>query len=614
MKLFNRLLSIIRGYPKRSGIALVLALLFCWMFLRGGSTDDLAVYHEAKRSNFLVSIVEGGNLEAVNEVVVRNEVDGDSRVIFIIPEGTFVKEGDLIVELDAAEAEEELKDQQITFETSSAAFVTADNDLEIMKSTVDSETRAAELAVTFARMDLEKFEQLDRDQQLRTAELDIGTTEQELALDKDTYDWTQKLAAKGFETAAKVDSDGLKVRKSENELEGKQSTHKMLKEYELVKAQAEFKSLLEEAGRELERVIKQGESKIAQAQADKNSAEATLKLNQEKLSNMKEQLTHTKVYAPQDGLAVYAMSNSRFSSESMIEEGAQVRKRQELIKIPDTSQMKVTLKVHESHIGNVTIGQPAFVILDSLPDQRFRGEVTKVGILPDAQSRFGNPNLKVYSTEVVITDTLPDVKPGVSARAEIVVANLQDIITVPIQAITTLKGEQVCYVKQLGGAEPVPVEIGMFNSSYIEIKSGLEEGDRVMLAPPISEEVTLDGSVLDETEGLDLPTEAPAAKPKQGGERPQAGGGGDQRAQMMKRFDTDGDGTLSDSEKEAMKGAFSGGGGGGGQARGEGGGGGGQARGEGGGGGGRARGEGGGGGGRARGEGGGGGRRQRGGE
>lgn len=281
------------------------------------------------------------------------------------------------------------------------------------------------------------------------------------------------------------------------------------------------------------------------------------------------------------------MSQSRFSQESMVEEGAQVRKRQELVKIPDTSRMKVTLKVHESHVGQVQAGQPAFVVLDSLPDQQFRGEVTKVGILPDAQSRWGNPNLKVYSTEVVITDPIPDVKPGVSARAEIVVANLQDVLTVPIQAVTTLKGQQVCYVKKFRGPESVPVEIGMFNSSFIEIKSGLSEGDQVLLAPPISEEVDR-GGVLDDTEGLELPTEPLEAPSRPGadeggrqrGEGPggdegrgtgTGGGDADRRTQMMQRFDTDGDGKLSEEERSAMREAFGGGGAGGGNASGGGG-------------------------------------------
>ena len=568
------LAGLVRARPRLAAILLALALISGWFLLRGKRGPDVASYHTVERGDFLVSIVEGGNLEAVNEVVVRNEVDGISRIIFIVPEGTYVKKGDLIVELDSAEAEEALKDQQIAYETSSAAFVTAANDLEIMKSTVDSEVRTAQLNLTFAGMDLEKFEELDRDQQLRNAELTIDTSEEALKLAEEKFEWSKKLASQGFETKSTVDRDGLEVSRGTKELETARSTHKMLKEYELTKLHAELKSTLEEAKRELERVKKQGESKIAQAQADKNSAEATLRLNEEKLEKMREQLKFSKVLAPQDGLVVYAISQSRFSQESMIEEGAQVRKRQELIKIPDISKMKVELRVHESHVGQVRAGQPTFVILDSLPDKRFRGEVTKVAILPDAQSRWGNPNLKVYGTEVVITDALPGIKPGVSARAEIVVANLQDVITVPIQAVTTIKGQQVCYKKKLGGPKPTPVEIGMFNSSYIEIKSGLSEGDQVMLAPPISEEIDLGGGVLEDTEGLDLPTDVPKENPRvdgkgdrggrgaedpgraaeaKGGDGGREQRGGDRRAEIMKRFDKDGDGKLSEEEKRAIQ-------------------------------------------------------------
>ncbi len=583
----KRLIGLVKFRPRIAIVAAVVLLGLGWLILGGTSGEDASAYHTVSRGNFLVSVVEGGNLEAVNETVVRNEVDGDSRIIYIVPEGTYVKKGDVIVELDSAEAEQALKDQEITFETSSAAYITALNDLEIMKSTVDSEIRAAELALTLAKMDLDKFEQLEREQQLRQASLDIDTSEEELKLAQQTFEISKHLQEEGFETKSTVDRDSVSVSRSYKSAENAKSTYEMLERYDLAKLYAEYKSTLEEAKRELERVKKQGESKIAQATADKNSAEATLRLTEEKLKKMKDQLSLSQIVAPQDGLIVYSMSQSRFSQESMVEEGAQVRKRQELVKIPDTSRMKVTLKVHESHVGQVQAGQPAFVVLDSLPDQQFRGEVTKVGILPDAQSRWGNPNLKVYSTEVVITDPIPDVKPGVSARAEIVVANLQDVLTVPIQAVTTLKGQQVCYVKKFRGPESVPVEIGMFNSSFIEIKSGLSEGDQVLLAPPISEEVDR-GGVLDDTEGLELPTEPLEAPSRPGadeggrqrGEGPggdegrgtgTGGGDADRRTQMMQRFDTDGDGKLSEEERSAMREAFGGGGAGGGNASGGGG-------------------------------------------
>ena len=285
---------------------------------------------------------------------------------------------------------------------------------------------------------------------------------------------------------------------------------------------------------------------------------------------MTKQLTATELFAPQSGLVVYAISESRYSNESMVEEGATVRMRQELIKIPDTSRMKVIIKVHESQIGQVVEGQPAFIVLDSMPDDRFRGEVRKVALLPDSQSRWGNPNLKVYSTEIVITDKLPEtVKPGVSARAEIVITQLPDALTVPIQCVTTLNGIQVCYVDKIGDPKPVPVEIGLYNNHSIEIISGLELGDLVLLAPPLSADTDLSGNVLaGNEEDLNLPSERPKKKkqadPDEAKKRDNPPGGAptaEQRAAMMKRFDKDGDGKLSEAEKSAMRASYGGGGG-----------------------------------------------------
>src|SRR6185436_12287006 len=113
-------------------------------------------------------------------------------------------------------------------------------------------------------------------------------------------------------------------------------------------------------------------------------------------------------------------------------------------------------------------------------------------VLPNSQDRWMNPNLKVYSTDVLIEEELPDLKPGASARAEIIVTNLLNALTVPLQSVTTVKGKQVCYVQQGDDLAAVPVTVGNFNDQFIEIRAGLKEGDQVALTPPANASEDLD--------------------------------------------------------------------------------------------------------------------------
>jgi HlyD family secretion protein len=511
-KVFTSLIGILRRRPIVSA-CVGLAVLAAFFLLKpsGDSSEDSA-YHTVKRNDFLVSITEGGAVQAVNEVEVRNELEGSSRIISIVKEGSFVKAGDLIVELDAGEAEDALNQQQITYEKSVAEHVAAENNLIITKSTAESATKTAELNLLLADMALQKFEQLEKVQLVRLADIDILTEQEALQIANEKLRYSKILTEKGFETKAKLATDALAVTSASARLEEMQSKQKMLTDYDLSIQQETFSAAVSEARREMERVKKQGESEIAQAVADLNAALRTLELNKSKLDKMTTQFEATKVRAPIDGLVVYAIERSRNSSESMIEEGATVRQRQALIKIPDTSQMKVVVKVDESHISQVREGQPAFVVLDSMPDQNFRGKVTKVGLLPDAGDRWGGSGTKKYATEILITDQLPEgVKPEVSARAEIVITNLENVLTVPIQAVTTVKGKQLVYLRRLGGAEPSEVEIGLFNNKFIEITKGVKEGDEVLLSPPLEPDGDFAGAI---AEGVDDHSDLPTARPE----------------------------------------------------------------------------------------------------
>lgn len=575
-----------------AAVLLVLTLWMFWPSKHSASTE----YHTVRRGTFTVSIIEPGSLAAVSEVSIRSEVDGTARIIYIIPEGTFAKKGELLVELDSATAQDQINQQTINSEKARFALIQAQEQLAIQKSTVDSEIRKAELDLDFAKMDLDKFEKGQRVVDLIEASNKVVQAESQLSVNLETYKWTTNLAAKGYETKQKEDSDWLSVVNNKNNLIVASNTIWMLQEFDIPKQRAQFVSAVLEASNQLQRVVAQSKAKIAQAEADLLTQSNTLTLNQNKLARDQKNLDACRLLAPQDGLVVYAVNEGRFSSESLIEEGAVVRNRQELIKLPDTSRMKVTVKVHESHVNMIRRGLPAYVTLDSTADVRFAGVVERVGLLPDTQSRWANPNLKVYNTDIIITDPLPDVKPGVSSKAEIIITNIASTLSVPIQAVTTSRGRQVVYKLVGGEAQPVPVEPGLYNTKYIQILSGLSEGDRVLLAPPFdTHERDIEGEVLTPEEKAKVQvTNAPPAEPRprmrlepqqdtslpsrgepalaattganpEGGERPRRGGGGAggggggggfNREAMIKQYDTDGDGQLNETEREAMRSAM----------------------------------------------------------
>jgi HlyD family secretion protein len=552
----------------------ILAIVIAMLSLGAGRQEPTTAYHEVKRGNLLISVVEGGSLQAVTEVSIRNMVEGTGRIIRIAPEGTFVKKGDLLVELDSSSAQDQVNQQEITVRRAELEFLQAQKQLEITASQTNSDYTAANIKLELARIDLQKFVEGELAQLERELELDVDTIREQLTIDLERYHYSTNLLAAGFETKSKADADRLTLLRTEKNLQQATNSLWMFKQFDRRKLQTNYESKVKEAEEDLDRVVKQSEARMAQAQADVETKTRTLALNESKLERDKQNLAAAKIFAPSDGLVVYASPEGRFSSESMIEEGATIRYRQEIIKLPDTSAMKLTIKVHESHVGKVKPGQAAYVVLDPQPDMRYEGRVAKVALLPNTQDRWSNPNLKVYDTEILITGKLPEeVKPGVSARAEIVITNLTDVLTVPVQAVTTLQGKPVVY---LAGAKPtpVPVQVGLFNTRSIHIAEGLNEGDRVLLSPPLDTEASaIDGSIMQD--GDAVPTNAVSvaqmdAQPPVfgargygddgGGTAPEALGGeagsngraGFDPQAMLRQWDTDGDGQLSEEERAAM--------------------------------------------------------------
>ncbi|MEQ2006026.1 MAG: efflux RND transporter periplasmic adaptor subunit, partial [Limisphaerales bacterium] len=505
--MFGRLLQFVRQRPVWLLLFLIAVIAGVAYGLRSRKPVTQAnSYYTVKRGDFLVSLVEGGTLRAVQELIIRNELEGGTTIVSVVPEGTTVKQGDLLVELDSSSLKEKIANQEVSVQNAEGSYSKAKEDLEIQRLTMDASVKDATLKVEFAISDLEKYKEGDWPQQKRAIEARITIAQEELQRAQDRLNWTKLLETKGYATKDELKADTLTVKRSDITIAQAEVELQLATKYTYPKSVRLMEAGVDTAKLSLLQAKQKAASTIKSYEADVNAKLNTFELQRDRLAEMKKQLELTKIYAPQEGLVVYATGSS-ISSGVLIEQGASIRQKQDLIKLPDVTQMMIEIRVHESHVRQVKPNLGAYVTIDSLPDKQFTGVVKKVAVLPDTSSRYYNPNMKVYITEVWINETLSDIKPGVSGRAEIVVTNLQQVLTIPIQAVTTVKGQQVCYVQRGEKDMPVAVEVGLFNDRMIEIRKGLNEGDRILLsALANSDSISLDGSVLNrEDEGTNRP-------------------------------------------------------------------------------------------------------------
>jgi multidrug efflux pump subunit AcrA (membrane-fusion protein) len=135
-------------------------------------------------------------------------------------------------------------------------------------------------------------------------------------------------------------------------------------------------------------------------------------------------------------------------------------------------------------VKSIQLGQRARISIDAFPGIPLEGELTKIAVLPDSQNRWMNPDLKVYNSTIRIDGFYDWLKPGMTAEAEILVKKLDNAVYVPLQAVTPVEDGHVCYVQTLAGAQARNVKVGEFNNTFIEIVSGLDAGETVLLRAP----------------------------------------------------------------------------------------------------------------------------------
>lgn len=338
--------------------------------------------------------------------------------------------------------------------------------------------------------DMEALEDGEAKQELRRLQDELQVSQEEYLLAQDRIEGQRRLEARGFITPTELEAEELNLSKARNKEAEKETALRLYIQYSFPKDAEEKLSDYENAIMAYQRQLKENIAEKAQEEARFSSAERKYNLERVKLADVEEQIDLATIVAERPGLVVYGAADQNqmryrgSSSQEAIQEGATVRERQAILTIPDMREMAVKTNIHESAVQRVAVGQSVEVSIDAFPDVSLTGVVTKVAVVADSANAFMNPDLKVYPTTIKIDGVHDWLRPGMSAEVEILVDQLSDIVYVPVQAVTYWDDKRVVYVDNGGDPERREVETGTFSDSFIEIRSGLREGEEVLLLPP----------------------------------------------------------------------------------------------------------------------------------
>ena len=296
----------------------------------------------------------------------------------------------------------------------------------------------------------------------------------------------------------------------------------VLSQARLTKAEQDFKQANELYGKQLvsEADFTSAKTNIDVAKAEFDSSLAQIRRTEGSLSQARDSLAKTTIYAPMDG-SISSLTSE--VGERVVGTGSFAGT--EIMRIADLASMEVRVKVNENDIINVKVGDTAAVTVDAFPGRKFTGvvgEISSSAITSGAQSAAASASDEVtnFLVKIRVKDRDVKLRPGMSATVDIETETVTNVVSVPIQSVTVRAAggktaeevkaakakeakersgndlelvnekedarrnrdnlQRVVFIKSGDAVKQRPVETGLADNTSIEIKKGVKEGEEVV--------------------------------------------------------------------------------------------------------------------------------------
>ena len=398
--------------------------------------------HAVARGDLVVRVIERGAIESSENTRIICRVRGENSVTWVIDNGTEVKAGDELVRLDTLLIEETIFEKTKYAHWSKAGSLTLGNMV-----------RRSSLAIP-------EYEQGRFQVELMKLQKDLALAESDLRTAQNILDYVQAMYERGYRSELQVAEQTLDVERLKADLEVKETDIDVLKNFtrreELEKLQGEYNKW-------------DAKHKGQVEQAKENASRRDRAI---------EELANCVVKAPRDGLVIYPRAE-KWKEEPDIRVGGSVHKNQVLLLMPNLSKMQVKIGIHESVIDRIAPGTAAVV---SLPDKDLDAEVTFVALITKPAGWWAGNSVK-YDTVIELPGG-EDLKPGMTAEVEVIIARHEAVLKVPTTAVLeTTEGDYCCWIDTADGPRRRALALGDSSEDFIVLHDGLEEGDQVIINP-----------------------------------------------------------------------------------------------------------------------------------
>lgn len=397
--------------------------------------------HEVTRGDVRVTLTEQGVLTSTDNTEIKCKVRGRNTVTWVIPSGSMVEKGDVLVRLDTKVIEESLSLQKT-------------NVFEATATLAETEQNLAQINLSIAAYESGSY--LER---LNTKQTEVVIAESNYASALKLYGHSKLLFKRGYVTELELESNAFTVTQADLELKVKQTELFVLKEY--------TKAL------ELERM----RGNLAGSTSKYAADQAGLQTDIARRDRAKVELENCTILAPKSGLVIYPTA-AAWKDTPDVAEGVGVSHDQVLLIMPVLDTMQVQIGIHEAVVDTVRPGLPATI---TLPDDVVDAKVTEVANIARPLGSWSS-NVVKYET-VIELPTTRGLKPGMSAGVEILIATHKAALSVPVSAVVDTSTGTFCWVSAPNGPKKQQVILGDSNEIFVVVVQGLKEGDKVFLHP-----------------------------------------------------------------------------------------------------------------------------------